>query len=220
MTAAIFSLSWQNIDDRVLAAQKRVFDHFGIRLLQHRIHGFQHGEWMDWVLNQYATVEQFLFVDADAFPLNALAVHEAFERARDGYLYGNAQVSTHIDPRRMFVGPSWCSISRKSWLASGRPSARIDRYHDVAQRWAEWMPPFGVKVEMLMPTKCVKPMWKLPGDLDYGIGTTYESTSGARTFHLFGVGGTTYQDAQCPPETRLNILEETVSNVCTGRAVE
>ena len=44
MNAAIFSLSWQNVDDRVLHSQRSVFEHFGYKLAQHRIHGFGHGQ--------------------------------------------------------------------------------------------------------------------------------------------------------------------------------
>lgn len=213
MNAAIFSLSWQNVDERVLRAQRRVFEHFGYKLAQHRIHGFGHGQWIDWVLEYHKTFDLFLFVDADAFPLNKQAVEEAFSKAAAGILYGNAQVSTHIDPSRLFAAPSWCAIARKTWVNCGCPSAHWDNYHDVAQRWTEIMVRSGVGVELLVPRHCVKPLWKLPDGAGYGIGTTFQSQAGAQVFHLFGVGGDTFVDQDYPPEARLRILEEAAVRV-------
>ena len=218
MNALIVSLSWQNVDPRVLVAQKKVFDHFGCKIAQHRIHGFQHGQWMDWVLDYHKKIDLFLFVDADAFPRNRLAVDEAFAKAAAGNLYGNAQVSTHIDPNRLFAAPSWCAVSRETWVKSGCPSAHYDVFHDVAQRWTEIMSRSGVQVELLAPVRCVKPLWKLPNGMGYGIGTTFESQTGASVFHLFGVGGDTFVDPDYPPEARLRILEEEAERVVANAA--
>jgi len=217
MNAGIFSLTWQNIDDRVLAAQRRVFEHFQFTILQHRIAGLEHGQWMDFVMQNYPKVDLFMFVDADAFPLNKLAIVEAFDKAAQGFLYGNAQVSSHIDPNRLFVAPSWCAVSRSSWIAASCPSARLDHYSDIGQRWTDQMSRFGIKIEMLKPKSCLKPLWKLPDGTDFGIGTTFESAAGARNFHMFGIGGTTYGDPQFPPDVRLRVLEEQAAKVCAGK---
>jgi hypothetical protein len=171
---------------------------------------------MDWVMDREKKIDVFLFVDADAFPLNALALHESFQKAAGGYLFGNAQVSTHIDPNRLFVAPSWCSISKNAWNAASCPSACTDSNHDVAQRWTESLAAAGVKIETLMPKKCIKPLWKMPNGADFGIGTTFESAAGAQTFHMFGTGGSTYDDPQYPAEVRLKLLEEQAAQVCAG----
>jgi len=216
MNAGIFSLSWQNIDDRVVWAQRRVFEYFGLPILQHRIHGLEHGEWMDWVLQHHKLIDVFLFVDVDAFPLNKQAVDESFDKASKGFLFGNAQVSTHIDPNRLFVAPSWCALARQSWAAAGCPSARIDAHHDVGQRWSEMVQHAGVKVEVMMPARCMKPMWKLPNGADYGIGTTFQSSAGAMNFHMFGISNTTFDDLQFTTEARLKLLEQEAERVCRG----
>jgi hypothetical protein len=214
MNGIICSLSWQNIDDRVLDAQRRVFEHFGIPLLQHRIHAFEHGAWMNWVLSYYTGIDMFLFVDVDAFPLNRRAVEEAFQKAEAGFLYGNAQVSAHIDPRRLFVAPSWCAISRQTWIAASSPSARNDDFHDVGQRWSQYVARHGNKIEFLRPKRCRKPLWRLPDGTPYGIATVFESATGARNFHMFGVSNTTFQDPDFPADVRLRIFEEEAAKAC------
>jgi hypothetical protein len=96
----------------------------------------------------------------------------------------------------------------------------VDSYHDVGQRWSEMMQHAGVKIEMLMPTQCLKPLWKLPNGKEYGIGTTFESAGGAQTFHMFGVGNSTFDDPKFTPEERLRLLEQEAQRVCTGKANE
>ena len=66
MNAGLFSLYWDNIDERIVRHQKLVFDHFGLPVKQHRIDGLDHGEWMDWVLSFY-DLDAVLFVDIDSF---------------------------------------------------------------------------------------------------------------------------------------------------------
>jgi hypothetical protein len=191
-----------------------VFEHLGVPILQHRIHRFDHGDWMDWVLHYHKQVEVFLFADADAFPLSHFAIIEALEKGARGALYGNAQVSHHIDPTRLFVAPSWCSLSRETWIAIGCPSARADNLHDVGQRWTQRMLECGMVVEMLRPRSCVKPLWTLPNGDNYGIATQFESTSGAANFHLFGVGGISFNDPQYSRDARIKLLEEEADRVC------
>jgi hypothetical protein len=214
MNAGIYSLSWDNVDGRVLAAQKKVFDHFGCPVVQHRINAFDHGEWMDFVMRQNLGLELILFVDADAFPVNGVAIAEALEKAAKGCLYGNAQVSHHVDPNRVFVAPSWCCLSRTMWTACGCPSARPDQYSDVGQRWTDVMAKKGVTIEMVLPKKSVVPLWDMPSGHKLGIATTFESAGGAKIFHLFGVGQTTYRHKQYSPERRLELLEEEAARIC------
>jgi hypothetical protein len=217
MKAGIFSFSWQHVDERVFAAQRRVFEHFHCSLFQHRIHGLPHGEWIDFVMQRFSNFDVLLFVDSDAFPANKLALDEALDKASQGILYGNAQVSHHIDPTRLFVGPSWCAVSRKSWIAAGSPSARADKLNDVAQRWTDQMSSHGIQIETLKPKSCIKPLWKLPDGSFYGIGTLFESATGAQNFHMFGVSGDTYQDSQYPADLRLRLLEEQADRICSTR---
>ena len=69
MGLGVFSLYWDNIDERFPYCQKTVMNHFGLDVIQHKIHGFTHSDWMDWVLTYpgFRNISVFLFLDIDCF---------------------------------------------------------------------------------------------------------------------------------------------------------
>ena len=131
MNAGLFSLYWDNIDERIVRHQKLVFDHFGLPVKQHRIDGLDHGEWMDWVLSFY-DLDAVLFADIDCIPLNSQVVTRSLEKAAHGALFGAMGCANHLDPNRVFAAPFWCAINRHQWIGLNRPSAKASRVCDVA----------------------------------------------------------------------------------------
>jgi len=182
MNVGIFSLYWDNIDPRVPAYQKKVFDHFQIPIFQHKIDGLDHGEWMDWVLNRNEQIDTIVFFDIDCIPLDNAKMMQHITKAIGGTLIGNEQASNHLDASRLFAAPSFLCVSRRIWRMVNKPSCRATYDGDVAQMLQGSWNYRGLPVEMLPVTDFEVAKWDLPDrPQSYGIGTTYDNT----TYHLF-----------------------------------
>ncbi|MFZ0208202.1 MAG: hypothetical protein WAL59_19205 [Roseiarcus sp.] len=177
----IVSLYWDNIDPRVVEAQREVFAHFGLSIDQREQTGLSHGDFLDAFMAEIAEDDVALLMDIDCFPLNREIVDRAFAAARAGRIFGCAQSTSHVNPDRLFVAPMFMAISRRTWDGLGRPSFRPDASHDVAQRLNEVATAAGVGIEMLYPWGCIVPKWRLGEIALYGIGTFYRGG----VFHLF-----------------------------------
>jgi len=177
----IVSPYWDNIDPRVVRAQRDVFAHFGLAIDQRERTGIDHGDFLDGYLAEIGEDDVALLMDIDCFPLNREIVDRAFAAARAGRIFGCAQSTNHIDPDRVFVAPMFMAIARRTWNALGRPSFRPDARNDVAQRLNEIAVAAGILVERLDPWGCIVPKWRLADIGLYGIGTFYRGG----VFHLF-----------------------------------
>ena len=177
----IVALYWDNIDPRVVAAQREVFAHFGYEIEQRERTGVNHGDFLDAFMGELGPDDVTLLTDIDCFPLNREIVARAFARARAGAIFGCAQSTNHIDPDRIYVAPMFMAISRRTWDALDRPSFKPDASNDVAQKLNEIARARGVEIERLDPFGAIVPKWRL-GDVGfYGIGTFYRGG----VFHLF-----------------------------------
>lgn len=182
MNARIYSLYWDNINPDLVAAQKAVFDHFQLAINQHRINGFSHGEWIDWIMTRMDDVDVFLFIDIDCIPLSRDKVMARLAQAAGGTLVGAEGAANHLDPNRSYAGAWYTYINRKVWDAVLRPSAKPTPHVDVCQLWTDTWKAHNVPVELIAPTQCAEPKWDLPGrPKAYGGATTY----GEDCFHLF-----------------------------------
>ena len=182
MNARTFSLYWDNINPDIVAAQKAVWDAFELPINQHRINGFNHGEWMDWLMARMDDVDVFLFIDIDCIPLNKYKIIENVERASQGTLIGAEGAANHIDPNRSYAGAWYTFINRKVWDKLGRPSAKPTAQTDICQTWTDMWKKYNLPIELIPPTNCITPKWDLPGRKNaYGVATTY----GNDCFHLF-----------------------------------
>ena len=177
----IVSLYWDNIDPRLIGAQRDVFAHFGFDIDQRERTGLNHGDFLDGYMTEIGEDDVALLMDIDCFPLNREIVDRAFAAARAGRIFGCAQSTSHVDPDRLFVAPTFMAISRRTWDGLGRPSFRPDATNDVAQRLNELATAAGVDTEMLYPWGCIVPKWRLAEIALYGIGTFYRGG----VFHLF-----------------------------------
>ena len=137
MEARIFSLHWDNIDPQIVAGQKAVFDHLQIPIIQHRIDGMNHGEWIDWVMARNDHVDVFLFIDIDCIPLSKDRIAESMKKVAGGLLLGAEGSPNGIKPLRSYAGAWYTYINRKVWNALSRPTAKPCLYYDVCQLWTD-----------------------------------------------------------------------------------
>lgn len=184
LNVQIFSLYWDNIDPRVPQYQKAVFDHFDLPINQHKIHGLDHGTWMDWLLETREDVDIFVFFDIDCIPLNRQKVVKHIESSMGGMLVGNEQASNHLDASRLFAAPSFLCVSRRLWCMANKPSCKATYDGDVAQMLTDTWNYRNLPVNLLRVTDFEEAKWDLPGfPMSYGIGTTYDDC----IYHLFEV---------------------------------
>ena len=184
----IVALYWDNIDPRVVEAQRKVFAHFGLSIDQRERTGVGHGDFLDAYMAEIAEDDVALLMDIDCFPLNRAIVDTAFDAAGQGRIFGCAQSSNHVDPDRIFAAPMFMAIARRTWDQLGRPSFRSDANNDVAQRLNDVALAAGVGIELLYPWATIVPKWRLADIALYGIGTFYRGG----VFHLFESRWTPY----------------------------
>jgi hypothetical protein len=184
LKVGIFSLYWDNIDPRVVDYQKKVMDHFNLPMVQHKIHGLDHGEWMDWILHSRDDLDVIVFFDIDCIPLNFQKIDRCITMAAGGSLVGNEQASNHLDPSRLFAAPSFLCVPRRIWRMVGKPSCKATYDGDVAQMLTDSWNYRGGSVHLLPVKDFEVAKWNLPNrPMSYGIGTNYDDT----TYHLFEV---------------------------------
>ena len=177
----IVALYWDNIDPRVVEAQRAVFRHFGYEIDQRELTGVNHGDFLDAYMAELGVDDVALLMDIDCFPLNAEIVARAFAAAAEGRIFGCAQSANHIDPDAVYVAPMFMAMARRTWDALGRPSFAPDAGQDVAQALNARARQAGVAIEMLAPFGAIVPKWRC-GDLGFhGLGTFYRGG----VFHLF-----------------------------------
>jgi hypothetical protein len=185
MNTQIFSLHWENIDPRIPHYQKKVMDKHKLPIQQHCISGFDHGEWMEWVMRRSEGIDIVLFMDVDCIILDRDKAMTRIQKAHDGTLVGNEQATNHLGEfvaSRVFVAPSFMAVHRHAWKALGEPSFKATPLADVGQNLTDVWQQRNVPVDFLRVSGCDIAKWDLPNKPQhYGIGTTFADT----TYHLF-----------------------------------
>jgi hypothetical protein len=202
----IAALYWDNVEMRVVAAQRRVLAHLGFTIDQCERTKLDHGVFLDSYMAGLGEDDVALFLDIDCFPMNREIVDAAFAAARAGRIYGCAQSANHIDPDAVYAAPMFLAISKATWEALGRPSFRSDAENDIAQRLNKIAASRGVAVDLLYPWASIVPKWRLGEVALYGIGTFYRGG----VFHLFEGRSTPYA----------YILFDVADAVCSNRPVD
>jgi hypothetical protein len=184
MNVSVFSLYWDNVDDQIVWNQKRVMDMHGVHVQQHKIHNFDHGEWMDWVMNKEVG-DAVLFMDIDCIMLDKDKALDWVSKAGNGTLVGNIQATNHMGKEiasKTFAAPSFLAVNKIMYKTLGSPSFKAGPYGDVAQALTDTWRWRGVPVELIPVTGFEIAEWDLPGKpQSYGVGTTFDNC----IYHLF-----------------------------------
>jgi hypothetical protein len=184
--AEFHSLHWNNVAPEMLAAHKRVMEHYQFPMQYHNIDGANHGKWMEWVINNSAS-DILVFIEPDCIPLNREKVIEYINYAGTNETFvGNAQVANHIPTKsHIYAAPSFYVISKKFYDRAGKPTLAETRRGDVGEEICYIAEAMNVPYRALMPTcyekESTEGIWQLGNLGYYGTGTVYDNT----IYHLF-----------------------------------
>jgi hypothetical protein len=179
------SLHWDNVNGEMLAAHKRVMQHFNIPMNYHNLDGANHGLWMEWVLKESKS-DVVIFFEPDCIPLNKNFIDYVRYAGKNKTFVGIAQVSNHIPPKsHIYAAPGFYCISKEAYSLLGKPSFTETRRSDTAEEISYMAEEQGLKYRALMPTYFYKEpqegLWPLSNLGYYGIGTVFDNT----IFHLY-----------------------------------
>lgn len=206
MKVCIASYYMPNISQKTVELQKKVTEKFNPLRIPHIVvtGEMPHGLFIDYMwalngqpplsmkdknINKQLDFDAILFLDIDCIPLSDNAIELYLNRALDGVLIGNAQRSGHIsNNNHLFAAPSAVALSRETYETLGRPSGVETPRGDVMEEYSYAAEINNIKIELALPTKYDRPVfryeweqdrrpyWTLENNLpNYGLGTTYGS---------------------------------------------
>lgn len=169
----IHVLAWDNVDDRIIEAQRSVLAHFNIDYTLHR-KNVDHGAWMDDIMST-SSDGVVGFLDVDCVPMNNQIVGAAQTYCeKNNSFIGIAQVSNHIPPAsHIYAAPAFFFINAQCWHDLDKPTFRATPNSDVAENVSYAAEAKGLPYRALYPVKCKEPMWRLGNYGMYGIGTEF-----------------------------------------------
>lgn len=185
MRVDFYSLHWDNVNQDMLDAHKRVMLHFDIPMNYHNLNGVNHGNWMQQVINT-STSDVIVIMEPDCIPLDQSYADYIRYAHRHKTFVGIAQVSNHIPPKsHIYAAPGFYAISKKAYNRLGRPSFTETYRSDTAEEISYLAEEMGIKYRALMPTYFEKASsdgyWSLSNLGYYGIGTVFDNSM----YHLY-----------------------------------
>lgn len=153
-----------------------------------------HGEILDIyiprILNNYDSV---LILDIDCIPLSSEALLSSFAKIEQGYLFGCAQRSLHIqNNEHVYIGSPCIGFTKDTYLKLDSPSFLPTYRGDTAEELTYKAESNIIPLQILMPSKYDSDpydgtQWDLGTNKPkYGVGTTFVNESGMEMFyHLF-----------------------------------
>lgn len=179
------SFHWDNFNQDVLNAHKKVMAHFGLNVTYTQ-ENIPHGQWLDRVIGQSKS-KVVAIIEPDLIPLNKEIIEKAAQYVfeNDTFL-GCAQVSNHIHPAtHVFASPAFFFITPSCYEKLGRPSFLETRRADVAEELTFAAERIGLRFKTLFPKSYerapVEGVWRLGSYGHYGIGTVFDGG----VYHLF-----------------------------------
>lgn len=171
-------LAWPNVDPRVIAAQKAVFEHFDLDV-EYTHERVPHGVWMNDTLSKAYNDELVGFFDVDCVPTNTQVLQKAmFWATVNKSFVGVAQVSNHIKPAsHVYAAPAFYVMYRDAWMDLNCPTFSETASSDVAENVSYAAEYAGLPYRCLYPTHFEKESrdgaWRLGNYGHYGIGTHF-----------------------------------------------
>lgn len=174
-----------NINPEIVEHQKKVFDFFGIELIQYKYgedhrHGFAIDWWLHNMWDKYQFEDLAIF-DIDCIPLHKDVLARAEAIVSEGYLYGAAQRANHIKGSDVYCSPAFFCFTKEQYERANRPTFQETTWHDVGGFATNEFVRTKSAARLLWPTHVEVPMWDLTERTKFGYGTTYQDT----VYHAF-----------------------------------
>lgn len=175
----------KNINPEIVEYQKKVFDHFGIDIIQFEYNvEHKHGFAVDWWLtNRWKDYgyQNIAIFDIDCIPLHRSVLHEAHDKVEQGFLYGAVQRANHIPQSQVYCSPAFCCFSKEAYDRAGQPTFTETTWHDVGSFFTNELIRVGHIARLIWPIHVENPVWDLTRNCKFGHGTNYDGM----VYHAF-----------------------------------
>jgi hypothetical protein len=178
----IFSFYQDNISDKIVEYQKKVFDYFNINLIQEHNNDLNHPEYLDFKINN-EDFDVIIFFDIDCIPLkHGLIEHIVNELSDNNSIIGVEQANQH-NPNNIYAAPACFGITKNVFEKLEKPSFKYIKTHDVGGEFTIKSIEKNVNVKYFNIKKSLNKKWKC-GEKIFGNGTIYDDW----LYHQFELG--------------------------------
>lgn len=185
MKIEFVSLHWDNVDQNMLDAHKKVMKHFDTPVNYFNLN-VNHGHWMTEVHKQSQS-DIVVTIEPDCIPLSKEKIFDVVRYAkRNNTFVGIAQVSNHIRPKsHIYAAPGFYVMPTRLYKTLKYPSFSETHRSDTAEEISYKAEENGIRYRALRPTYFEHEpeggIWPLGCLGYYGIGTVFEDT----VYHLY-----------------------------------
>jgi len=171
------------IDDQIVQYQKKVFDHFGLKINQINSPTWPgHGHLVDQHIKSLGdNWDIFVLFDIDSIPLDNKIIDEGIEWAKNNLGLFSVAQRHYRKSEVVYASPAFLIFSKKTYDTIGRPLFVETRRSDVAGELTHKCIEKKLQVKLMWPSSVEEEKWILKDDQKFGRGTTY----GDRVFHAF-----------------------------------
>lgn len=180
----IFIPYMDNIDPKLVEAQKQVFDTFNVninQILWKSLGGNPHSDFVNTIVDD-VYCDFYVLFDIDSIPLRPDFLEILVERAGKTKILG-AEQTTDMISNEPFAAPSCFIISKELYDKMGRPRFDPTPRSDDTQELTHLAIEQGIEVDFIKFTHCKIPnyYWEFKDGRKYGYGSYYEDL----VFHNF-----------------------------------
>ena len=171
------------IDDQIVQYQKKVFDHFGLKINQINSPTWPgHGHLVDQHIKSLGNNwDIFVLFDIDSIPLDNKIIDEGIEWAKNNLGLFSVAQRHYKKSEVVYASPAFLIFSKKTYDTIGRPSFIETDRSDVAGELTHTCLEKKLPVNIIYPSHVEQKQWLLVGNERFGRGTTY----GNRVYHAF-----------------------------------
>lgn len=173
----VFCPYMNNVDPKLVAAQRSVFDIFNIKinqLLWNGLGGNPHSDFVNHIFDNI-DCDFYILFDIDAIPLRPDFLETIIRRTVKTKIVG-AEQTTDMISDEPFAAPSCFCISKDLYEQMGRPRFDPTYRSDDTQELTHLAWEQGIEVDFIKFTDCKIPnyYWKFKDGRQYGFGSFYE----------------------------------------------
>jgi hypothetical protein len=160
------------VDARIIEAQKKVFEKFGINVCYKSVSYHSRASEIDFYLRR-SKKTYFIIIDPDVIPLKGDIIRIAYANIKNGdNIFGIAQQNNLKSDTRIYIGPGFIGFSMEQYQKLNRPSFCETHESGFGALLSRAAAAHGLSLAALFPTAVEYPRWNI-NKMRFGIGTTY-----------------------------------------------